>query len=114
MPSRMRKSRRSANRWSAPAIVPSAFAPTTFRSRASREPLAYIIGRKEFFSLDFEVTPAVLIPRPETETLVEVALKFLATRRGARVLDIGTGSGAIAIAIAVNAPTAGIIASDIS
>ena len=48
--------------------------------RAAREPLAYIIGCKEFFSLDFEVTPAVLIPRPETETLVEAALKFLATR----------------------------------
>jgi len=82
--------------------------------RASREPLAYIIGRKEFFSLDFEVTPAVLIPRPETETLVEAALKFLATRREPRVLDIGTGSGAIAIAVAMNAPKARIIATDIS
>ena len=82
--------------------------------RESREPLAYIIGRKEFFSLDFEVTPAVLIPRPETETLVEAALKFLATRREPRVLDIGTGSGAIAIAIAMNAPTARIIATDIT
>jgi release factor glutamine methyltransferase len=82
--------------------------------RALREPLAYIIGRKEFFSLDFEVTPRVLIPRPETETLVEAALEFLATRHQARVLDIGTGSGAIAIAIAVNAPAARIIATDIS
>jgi release factor glutamine methyltransferase len=82
--------------------------------RASREPVAYIVGRKEFFSLDFAVTPAVLIPRPETETLVEAALKFLATRQHPRILDIGTGSGAIAIAIAANAPGAKIIATDIS
>lgn len=82
--------------------------------RAAREPLAYIIGRKEFFSLDFEVTPAVLIPRPETETLVEAALKLLAPRHVPRDLDIGTGSGAIAIAIAVNSPEARIIATDIS
>jgi release factor glutamine methyltransferase len=82
--------------------------------RAARAPLAYIIGRKEFFSLDFEVTPAVLIPRPETETLVEAALRFLAMRPEARILDIGTGSGAIAIAVAANAPEARIKATDIS
>lgn len=82
--------------------------------RAAREPIAYIIGHKEFFSLDFEVTPAVLIPRPETETLVEAALEFVATHRTASVLDIGTGSGAIAVAIAVNAPYVRVIATDIS
>jgi release factor glutamine methyltransferase len=82
--------------------------------RAAHEPLAYIIGRKEFFSLDFEVTPAVLIPRPDTETLVEAALKFLATREQARILDIGTGSGAITIALAMNALDARIVATDIS
>ena len=82
--------------------------------RASREPLAYILGRKEFFSLDLEVTPAVLIPRPETETLVEAALKFLATRPHPRILDIGTGSGAIAIVLATNSADARIIATDIS
>ncbi len=82
--------------------------------RVAREPIAYIIGSKEFFSLDFEVTPAVLIPRPETETVVEAALKFLAMRPEPRVLDIGTGSGAIAIAIAANAPNVQIKAIDIS
>jgi release factor glutamine methyltransferase len=86
----------------------------SIRRRSQREPLAYIIGKKEFFSIDFEVTPAVLIPRPETETLVEVALKFLATRPESRVLDIGTGSGAIAIAIAVNSPDGRVVATDIS
>ena len=82
--------------------------------RAAREPLAYIIGRKEFFSLDFEVTPSVLIPRPETETLVAAALEFIAGRPESLVLDIGTGAGAIAIAIAANAPGARIVATDIS
>ena len=82
--------------------------------RAEHEPLAYIIGRKEFFSLDFEVTSAVLIPRPETETLVEEALKFLAAREHPHILDIGTGSGAIAIAVAMNALDAHIVATDIS
>ena len=82
--------------------------------RLAREPLAYIVGHKEFFSLDFEVDPAVLIPRPETELLVEAALHALAHRRRARVLDLGTGSGAIAIAIAVNCRDARIVATDVS
>jgi release factor glutamine methyltransferase len=82
--------------------------------RAAREPLAYIVGHKEFFSLDFEVTPDVLIPRPETETLVHEALEIVGRKPIARVLDIGTGSGAIAIAIATNAPGAQVVATDIS
>jgi release factor glutamine methyltransferase len=82
--------------------------------RAAREPLAYILGRREFYSLEFEVTPAVLIPRPETETLVAAALDFLDERPGARVIDIGAGSGAIALAIAVNAPDIQALAADIS
>lgn len=81
--------------------------------RAAREPLAYILGSKEFYSLEFEVTPAVLIPRPETETLVAAALEFAAQHPSVRVLDIGTGSGAIAISIALNAPRAIVVAADI-
>lgn len=75
---------------------------TAFRKqverRARREPLAYILGRCEFWSLPFVVTPAVLIPRPDTEVLVEEALKRLPLQ--GRVLDVGLGSGAIAVAIA--------------
>lgn len=75
---------------------------TAFRKqverRARREPLAYILGRCEFWSLPFRVTPAVLIPRPDTEVLVEEALKRLPPQ--GRVLDVGLGSGAIAVAIA--------------
>jgi release factor glutamine methyltransferase len=82
--------------------------------REKREPLAYIVGHKEFYSLDFEVTSAVLIPRPETEFVVGAALECVAGKTGARVLDVGTGSGAIAIAIAVNAPQARVTAADIS
>jgi release factor glutamine methyltransferase len=82
--------------------------------REKREPVAYILGHKEFYSLDFEVTPAVLIPRPETEFVVGAALEFLADKADARVIDIGTGSGAIAIAIAVNAPRTRVTALDIS
>jgi release factor glutamine methyltransferase len=81
--------------------------------RRRREPLAYILGRKEFYSLEFEVTPAVLIPRPESESLVDAALEFLQQRPDARVCDLGTGSGAIALAIAANAPATLLTATDI-
>ena len=82
--------------------------------REKREPVAYIVGHKEFYSLDFEVSPAVLIPRPETEFAVTAALNSIVGKANPRVLDIGTGSGAIALAIAVNAPTAQVTAADIS
>ncbi|HYO99888.1 MAG TPA: peptide chain release factor N(5)-glutamine methyltransferase, partial [Pyrinomonadaceae bacterium] len=68
--------------------------------RAAGEPLQYITGRQEFYGLDFEVTPAVLIPRPETELLVEVALKLLPREQSAPLLcDVGTGSGCIPVVL---------------
>ena len=70
------------------------------RRRRAGEPIAYITGMREFFSLPFKITPAVLIPRPETELLVEFALEHLAPEGAASVLDLGTGSGCIAISIA--------------
>jgi release factor glutamine methyltransferase len=82
--------------------------------RAAREPLAYIVGRKEFYGLEFEVNRDVLIPRPETELVVETALAVVRVRPVARILDLATGSGAIAIAIAVNAASVSVTATDIS
>ncbi len=79
------------------------------------EPFPYVLGRWEFFGLEFEVTPDVLIPRPETELLVEKSIAWLQKHSSAvTVADIGTGSGAIAVSIAVNVPKASIIATDIS
>ncbi len=83
------------------------------RRRCSREPLAYIIGEREFYGLAMVCTPAVLIPRPETELLVEIALNAIGND-ARRVLDIGTGSGCVAVAIAVNSTEAAIIAVDLS
>jgi release factor glutamine methyltransferase len=80
--------------------------------RAAGEPVAYIIGRREFFGLDFRVTPAVLIPRPETELLVELALARIAPDRECHVLDLGTGSGCVAISIAHHCPQARVTAID--
>ena len=84
------------------------------KRRRDGEPVAYLTGRREFWGLDLAVTPAVLIPRPETETLVEVALARLPVDRGVRVLDLGTGSGAIALALARERPQAEVVATDVS
>ncbi|HZV65387.1 MAG TPA: peptide chain release factor N(5)-glutamine methyltransferase [Telluria sp.] len=80
--------------------------------RQHGEPIAYLVGRREFFGLDFRVTDAVLIPRPDTELLVELALERLPAQ--GRVLDMGTGSGAIAVAIAHTRQDAGVTALDVS
>jgi len=82
--------------------------------RMTHEPVQYITGEQEFFGLPLRVTPAVLIPRPETEHLVEAALAEVDCSASLSIVDIGTGSGAIAIALADRLPSARIIATDIS
>lgn len=83
---------------------------------AEGEPVAYLVGQKEFFSLKFEVTPAVLIPRPETEHLVTEAIDLIRDSKADSVpiIDVGTGSGCVAIAICKHAPQANMTACDIS
>jgi release factor glutamine methyltransferase len=83
------------------------------KRRRDGEPVAYLTGAREFWGLPLEVTRAVLIPRPETETLVEVALERLPDDRALRILDLGTGSGAVAVAIARERPLARVVAVDI-
>jgi release factor glutamine methyltransferase len=80
------------------------------RRRATGEPVAYLLGQREFYGRSFAVTPAVLIPRPDTETLVEAALEHGA----ARIADVGTGSGCIAITMACELPDAHVVATDVS
>lgn len=80
--------------------------------RAQGEPVAYLLGQREFFGHALKVTPDVLIPRPDTETLVEAALEKIPAQRPCQILDLGTGSGAIAIAIALARPQAQVTAVD--
>ncbi|MCC6610153.1 MAG: peptide chain release factor N(5)-glutamine methyltransferase [Burkholderiales bacterium] len=84
-----------------------------FGRRRRGEPVAYLLGAREFYGLDLAVTPDVLIPRPETELLVELALRLI-DEGARRVLDLGTGSGAIAVAVARAAPQAEVWATDAS
>ena len=101
--------------------APQSLEPTLsewIERRERREPSAYIVGVREFWGLDFAVTPAVLIPRPETELIVEEALSRLRASHPAsghvRIADIGTGSGCVAIALACEVPGCRLVASDIS
>lgn len=107
-----------------PAAAASVFAEAC-RQRADGVPVAYLLGEREFHGLALQVTPAVLVPRPDTETLVDWALELLPTLAGAgtsgtsgapgpRVLDLGTGSGAIALAVAHRHPAAQVLATDVS
>ena len=82
--------------------------------RLCGEPIAYLLGEREFFGLTFKVTPATLIPRPETELLVELALQRISKHQPCSVLDLGTGSGAIALTIAHERPEAEVVACDTS
>jgi release factor glutamine methyltransferase len=88
------------------------------RRRAAGEPLAYLVGEREFHGLTLHVTPDVLVPRPDTETLVDWAIELLdgelASVQGPRVIDLGTGSGAIALAVKHACPRAEVHASDLS
>lgn len=85
-----------------------------WQRRLQGEPIAYLLGWREFYGLRLAVSPAVLIPRPETELLVEAALAKMPESDRPIVLDLGTGSGAIALAIAANRPLAVVYASDVS
>lgn len=80
--------------------------------RAAGEPVAYLTGEREFYGLSFKVTPDVLIPRPETELLVEIALERIPANRPARVVDLGTGSGCVAISIASKRLHSEVLATD--
>jgi release factor glutamine methyltransferase len=90
----------------------------TFRAlieqRAAGVPLPHLTGTRAFYALDFAVTPDVLIPRPETEHLVESALQWAQDRRDVRLVDVGTGSGALAVTLAVHLPEARVWAVDVS
>ncbi len=101
-----------------PELAAEAAENHTYRSslerRMSGEPMAYILAEREFYSEVFAVSPAVLIPRPETELLVDMALERIEPQAQCRVLDLGTGSGAIAVAIAVHRPQVQLVAVDAS
>lgn len=101
-----------------PEIAAEALAVPRYREVLGRrlrgEPVAYITGRREFYGLEFEVSPAALIPRPETEALVELALAHMPRAGRCDVLDLGTGSGCIAVTLAKLRPQAQVIAVDIS
>ena len=94
------------------AEAEQAFAALAERRRKG-EPIAYILGEREFYALELGVTPAVLIPRPETELLVELALARMPENAAMRVLDLGTGSGAIAVVLAKQRPQARLTAVDL-
>ena len=103
----------TASMQGAPAALEPTFSAWVAR-RATREPSAYIIGVREFYNLELEVTPAVLIPRPETEMIVEAALPLLARTLDARVADVGTGCGNIAVTLAHEARRSTVVATDVS
>ena len=97
----------------APAALEPSFSAWVAR-RAAHEPAAYITGIREFYGLDMETSPAALVPRPETEFIIEAALPLLRAMPRARVADIGTGTGNIAVTLAHEVPDIGVVATDVS
>jgi release factor glutamine methyltransferase len=95
------------------ALQAAAFGALVLR-RANGMPVAYLTGERAFYDRIFKVTPAVLVPRPETELLIDLALEAMTEDRSYRILDLGTGSGAIAITIAKHRPRANVVAVDLS
>jgi release factor glutamine methyltransferase len=87
---------------------------TLLARRADGEPVAYLTGRRGFWTFELQVGPATLVPRPETERLVELALERLPAGRASAIADLGTGSGAIALALALERPQARVVATDAS
>lgn len=91
-----------------------AYYVTLIERAAAGEPLPYILGRRAFYDREFHVSPGVLIPRPETEILLEAALDFARSHPNSIAVDVGTGSGALAVTLAANCPDAAVYATDIS
>lgn len=87
---------------------------TLIEQRCLGEPIAYLTGQREFWSRAFMVSPAVLIPRPDTELLIELSLQHLPSNQACKIIDLGTGSGILAITLAAERPLADVIATDIS
>ena len=112
--------RRRIDLYARPEEIPNAMQVESFRGlvkrAASHEPIAYLVGEREFLSLSFKVTRDVLIPRPETETLIEAVVDYCREKRleRPRLVDIGTGSGCIAVAILTQIENAKVVATDIS
>jgi release factor glutamine methyltransferase len=104
--------------WAYPESIASAEAVEKCRDmvkrRTGREPIAYIIGEKEFWSLEFKVTPSVFIPRPETETLVEAVLEHLPVDVTGTLVEVGTGSGCVAVALAMERKGLYVVSTDVS
>lgn len=112
----LQRSRSYLHAWPERCVEPGQMAQfmAWLRRRQQDEPVAYLLGWREFWSLPLEVTPDTLVPRPETELLVELALARLPTEQPLQIADLGTGSGAIALALARERPQAAIVGTDIS
>ncbi|MBK8817094.1 MAG: peptide chain release factor N(5)-glutamine methyltransferase [Methylococcaceae bacterium] len=110
------KNRSYLRTWSEQELTPEQHAAyhALISNRKSGQPIAYLTGKREFWSRDFNVTPDVLIPRPETELLIELSLAILPANQSSRILDLGTGSGIIAVTLAAERPRAQVSAADIS